>query len=207
MFVRARRGLDMSAKGEVLFIDHEDSFVYNLVDALAAMGHDVAVFRSDWPLDVARERLRARPPSLLLLSPGPCGPRDAALSMALLQEKGGLPPIFGVCLGFQCIVEAFGGRVEATGRPMHGRASMMNHDGHALFDGVENPFAAGRYHSLAAVRMPKELAVIAEGDHLPMAVCHRTRPILGVQFHPESVLTPSGERILKNVMDWAGSFG
>lgn len=188
----------------VLFIDNEDSFVYNLVDACETAGCAVDVFRGDWPIDEALRYLERDRPRLLVLSPGPCGPRDARLAMQLLSAAPEELPIFGVCLGHQCIVEHFGGRVEPTGAPCHGKAAQIRHDGGPLWEGIENPFPAGRYHSLAASRVPDALEVTATLGSLVMAVQHRTRPIFGVQFHPESVLTPSGHRLLHNVLTRLG---
>jgi anthranilate synthase component 2 len=189
----------------ILFIDNEDSFVYNLVDACESAGHAVEVYRGDWPLDEALRYLERARPRLLVLSPGPCGPRDARLSMQLLAAAPEELPIFGVCLGHQCIVEFFGGRVEPTGEPAHGKAALIRHDGGPLWAGVENPFPAGRYHSLAASRVPDVLQVTATLGDRVMAVLHRTRPVFGVQFHPESVLTPAGHRLLHNVLTRLGN--
>lgn len=184
----------------ILFIDNEDSFVYNLVDAYAACGHSVDVFRNDWAPEAALYYIREKTPDLLVLSPGPRGPRDAKLCMELLTSAPTDLPVFGVCLGLQCIVEHFGGTVEPTGAPAHGKAASIRHDDDPLWAGVENPFTAGRYHSLAATRLPDELKAIAWLDEMVMAVRHRSRPIVGVQFHPESVLTPIGGRLLANVL-------
>lgn len=190
----------MTLQRHLLVIDNEDSFVYNLADAFCALGHRVDVFRSDWPADEALRFIHDERPQLLILSPGPCGPRDAALAMELLRAAPATLPVFGVCLGHQCIVEHFGGRVEATGAPVHGKATMIRHDGSPVWDGIESPFAAARYHSLAATAVPDELIVCARAGELVMAVHHRTRPVFGVQFHPESVLTPVGQRLLVNVV-------
>jgi len=190
----------MSATSPILFIDNADSFVYNLVDACEGAGQRVDVFRSDWPAEQALGYLKSTRPRLLVLSPGPCGPREATLCMELLAAAPGELPIFGVCLGLQCIVEHFGGRVQPTGKPAHGRASLVRHDGDPLFAGVENPFLAGRYHSLAAAVVPDSLRVIARMDDMVMAVRHVARPIWGVQFHPESILTPVGHRLIENVL-------
>ena len=190
----------MRGVNKILFIDNEDSFVYNLVDAYAACGHAVDVFRNDWALDDALDYIREKRPDLLVLSPGPRGPRDAELCMGLLASAPVDLPVFGVCLGLQCIVEHFGGTVEPTGAPAHGKAATIRHDDDPLWAGVENPFLAGRYHSLAAAGLSDELKAIAWLDEMVMAVRHRSRPIVGVQFHPESVLTPMGGRLLANVL-------
>ena len=191
----------MPSVSKILFIDNEDSFVYNLVDAYAAGGHAVDVFRNDWALDDALGYIGSNAPDLLVLSPGPRGPRDATLCMGLLASAPADLPVFGVCLGLQCIVEHFGGTVEPTGAPAHGKAAAIRHDDDPLWSGIENPFLAGRYHSLAATKLPDELKAIAWLDETVMAVRHRSRPIVGVQFHPESVLTPMGGRLLANVLE------
>lgn len=191
----------MNLKRRILFIDNEDSFVYNLVDAYASMGHDVDVYRSDWPVDEAQRYLDEARPDLLVLSPGPGTPGEATLSMKMLELVPAELAVFGVCLGHQCIVEHFGGRVEATGCPAHGKASVVRHNGDELWQGIDRAFSVGRYHSLAATRLPDELEATAWAQDMVMAVRHRHRPVFGVQFHPESVLTPVGHRLLANVSD------
>lgn len=195
----------MSAGTRILFIDNEDSFVYNLVDACRSFGHEVDVFRCDWAATEALQYIRQRAPRLLVLSPGPCGPRDARLCMELLASAPEELPVLGVCLGHQCIVEHFGGRVEATGKPAHGKAALIRHDGGPLWRGIENPFQAGRYHSLAALAVPDVLEVTAWLGDMPMAVQHPNRPVIGVQFHPESVLTPAGNQLLSNALEVLGA--
>ncbi len=184
----------------ILFIDNEDSFVFNLVDAYAARGHHVDVYRNDWPIDEALSFVSIERPDLVVLSPGPCGPRDATLCMQLLERLPVNTSVFGVCLGFQCIVEHFGGRVAPTKNLAHGKAATITHDDSQEWNEVQNPFVAGRYHSLAAVDVPNCLNVCATMGDMPMAVRHTDKPVFGVQFHPESVLTPVGDRILENVL-------
>ncbi len=191
----------MSDARKILFIDNEDSFVYNLVDAYGAKGHAVDVYRCDWPIAEALSYIAEHEPDLLVLSPGPRGPKDARLCNELLESAPRALPVLGVCLGFQCIIEHFGGRVEPTGSPAHGKAASITHNDEPMWAGVENPFVAGRYHSLAATRVPDTLRVTAQMDDMVMAVRHVDLPIVGVQFHPESVLTPSGQRILDNVIE------
>ncbi len=188
------------AAPKLLLIDNYDSFTYNLVQAFLVLGAEVEVFRND-EIDV--DRAVAMDHSHLVISPGPGTPRDAGVSLAMIRAFAGRKPIFGVCLGHQALVEAFGGNVVRAGRLMHGKVSPVTHDGRGLFAGIPQPFAAGRYHSLIADAgtMPPVLEVTArtaEGEI--MGVRHRKLPIEGVQFHPESVLTPDGPRLMANFL-------
>jgi anthranilate synthase/aminodeoxychorismate synthase-like glutamine amidotransferase len=187
-------------KPRLLLIDNYDSFTYNLVQAFLVLGADVLVYRND-AIDVAAARALA--PSHLCISPGPGTPRDAGVSLDMIAAFAPELPVLGVCLGHQALVAAFGGRVERNWRLMHGKTSLVSHDGAGVYAGLANPFVAGRYHSLiaAAEAMPAELVVTArtaEGEI--MGVRHRRLPVEGVQFHPESVLTPQGERLLGNFL-------
>ena len=185
---------------KLLLIDNYDSFTYNLVQAFLVLGAEVEVFRND---EIRVEQAVAMDHSHLVISPGPGTPLDAGVSLAMIQAFAGRKPIFGVCLGHQALVEAFGGKVVRAGRLMHGKVSPVTHDGRGLFAGVPQPFAAGRYHSLIAepASMPPMLEVTArtaEGEI--MGVRHRELPIEGVQFHPESVLTPDGPALMANFL-------
>ncbi len=184
----------------VLLIDNYDSFTYNLVQAFLVLGAQVDVHRND-QIEVA-EALDMEP-SHLVISPGPGRPEDAGVSLAMIEAFDGRVPVLGVCLGHQCLVEHFGGRIVSARRLMHGKTSMIDHDGATIFCGLPNPFEAGRYHSLAAERntVPDTLTVTARtpGGEI-MAVRHRDKPMEGVQFHPESVLTPDGETLLENFL-------
>jgi anthranilate synthase component 2/para-aminobenzoate synthetase component 2 len=184
----------------VLLIDNYDSFTYNLVQAFLVLGAQVDVHRND-QIEVA-EALDMEP-SHLVISPGPGRPEDAGVSLAMIEAFDGQVPVLGVCLGHQCLVEHFGGRIVSARRLMHGKTSMIDHDGATIFYGLPNPFEAGRYHSLAAERdtVPDTLTVTARtpGGEI-MAVRHRDKPMEGVQFHPESVLTPDGETLLENFL-------
>ena len=185
---------------DIVFIDNFDSFTWNLVDELARRGAEVTVWRNTMGVDAVLERR----PSLIVLSPGPGTPRDAGCCVELCRRAAReRVPLFGVCLGHQAMVEAHGGEVGPAGTIVHGKATRVRHEGGPLFDGVPSPFAAGRYHSLAATRLPPALAPMAVSEGLVMAVAHRSAPQFGVQFHPESILTPDGGRILENVMRWA----
>jgi anthranilate synthase/aminodeoxychorismate synthase-like glutamine amidotransferase len=181
---------------KLLLIDNYDSFTYNLVQAFLVLGADVRVHRND---RIDLDEAEAIDPTHLCISPGPGTPADSGVSMRMIERFAGRIPVLGVCLGHQAIVEVFGGAVVRAPRLMHGKASSMRHDGRGLFEGVPQSFAAGRYHSLIAERerLPAELEVTAwteEGEI--MGVRHRGLGIEGVQFHPESVLTPEGPRLL-----------
>jgi anthranilate synthase/aminodeoxychorismate synthase-like glutamine amidotransferase len=182
----------------VLVVDNYDSFTFNLVQYLGEMGVAVEVFKND-AIDVAG--IRARAPDGILVSPGPCTPSEAGVSLAVIAELGGAVPVLGVCLGHQAIGQAFGGRVVRAGRLMHGKTSPILHDGRGVFEGLPSPFEATRYHSLIVERasLPGCLEVSAwtqEGEI--MGLRHRDKDIEGVQFHPESVLTSEGKRLVAN---------
>ena len=184
----------------VLLIDNYDSFTYNLVQAFLVLEADVEVHRND---AITVEQALRRQPTHLVISPGPGTPRDAGVSMQMIQAFSGRVPIFGVCLGHQSLVEVFGGKVVRAPRLMHGKVSPVTHDGLGLFAGMPREFQAGRYHSLIAEpsSIPDALVVTArtaEGEI--MGVRHRTLPIEGVQFHPESVLTPDGPILMGNFL-------
>lgn len=188
----------------IVFIDNFDSFTWNLVDEFARRGAEVEVWRNSVPARHALERAQDAPRSLLVLSPGPGAPAAAGCCIDLVRRAADAGiPLFGVCLGHQAMVEAFGGVVSSAGEVVHGKTSRVRHEGGVLFEGVPTPFPVGRYHSLAATVLPQSLAQIAGTDTVVMAVAHRTAPQFGVQFHPESILTPEGGRIIDNVMRWA----
>jgi anthranilate synthase component 2 len=194
----------------VLLIDNFDSFSFNLVDELRRRDAAVTVWRNDIALDHALSLARALPlPRLVVLSPGPGSPSQAGCCVALAKAacKQRIP-LFGVCLGHQAIVEALGGEVGFAGEVVHGKAARIEHDDSPLFAGLPSPMFAARYHSLAATRLPDSLRVTAHtrsaaGAKLVMAVEHREAPIAGVQFHPESILTPRGGTLIANVLSWA----
>lgn len=188
----------------IVVIDNYDSFTYNLVQYLGELGAEIRVFRNDRvPLD-AIARLA---PSHIVISPGPGTPEDSGISNAVIREFGRDIPILGVCLGHQCIGYVFGGVVARARRLMHGKTSLVYHDARGLFEGLPNPFEAGRYHSLIVREpLPDELRVTAftkEGE--VMGLRHRTFPLEGVQFHPESVLTKNGKQILRNFLSYGGA--
>lgn len=180
----------------LLLIDNYDSFTYNLVQAFMVLGADVLVYRND---QITIDEARALEPTHLCISPGPGTPHDAGVSMKMIEAFTGKLPIFGVCLGHQSLVEVFGGKVVRAPRLMHGKTSLVEHDGRTILSGMPQPFEAGRYHSLIAQpqSMPSVLEVSArttEGEI--MGVRHREYTIEGVQFHPESVLTPQGPELM-----------
>jgi anthranilate synthase component 2/para-aminobenzoate synthetase component 2 len=184
----------------MLLIDNYDSFTYNLVQAFAAMGAEVMVYRNDAITVEESVELGA---THLVISPGPGRPEDAGVSLDMIGAYAGKLPILGVCLGHQSIVQQFGGNIVRATRLMHGKTSMVTHDGETIFAGLPNPFEVGRYHSLCAERetLPDELVVTARTDQGEiMGVRHKTLPIEGVQFHPESVLTPEGNQLMSNFM-------
>jgi para-aminobenzoate synthetase component 2 len=188
----------------LLLIDNYDSFTYNLVQAFLVLGADVHVYRND---AMTVEEALAFAPSHLCISPGPGTPYDAGVSMDMIRAFSGRLPVLGVCLGHQSIVEVFGGKVVRAGRLMHGKTSIIQHDGHTLFEGLPQPCEVGRYHSLIAApeTLPPELEVTArtaEGEI--MGVRHRTLMVEGVQFHPESILTPDGPALMKNFLGFSG---
>lgn len=184
----------------ILMIDNYDSFTYNLVQYLGELGAELEVRRND-AIDV--EGARALKPDAIVISPGPCTPKEAGVSVALLRELSGVVPLLGVCLGHQCVGEAFGAKVVRAGRLMHGKTSPILHDGATIFAGLPNPFEAMRYHSLivAADSIPSCLEVTArtaEGE--VMGLRHRTFAVEGIQFHPESIGTHEGKRLLTNFL-------
>jgi anthranilate synthase/aminodeoxychorismate synthase-like glutamine amidotransferase len=186
----------------ILVIDNYDSFTFNLVQALGELGVEVEVHRND-AIDVAG--VRARAPEAVVLSPGPCTPTEAGISVPLVQALSGTLPILGVCLGHQSIAHAFGGTVRRGRTVMHGKTSVLRHPGRGLFAGLPDSLVVGRYHSLVvdAESLPPELeaTAYATDDGEVMALRHRQHPTVGVQFHPESVLTPDGPSILRNFLE------
>jgi para-aminobenzoate synthetase component II len=184
----------------ILILDNYDSFVFNLARSFCELGQTVRVARPDG-LDLAG--IRHMQPDAIVLSPGPCAPAQADLSLAVVRHLAGQVPILGVCLGHQCIGAAFGGRIERAQRPLHGQASAVFHEGAGLFDGLPNGFMAGRYHSLIVADLPasaplRVTARSAEGEI--MALAHTAWPVMGVQFHPESILTDYGHAVLENFL-------
>jgi anthranilate synthase component 2 len=183
----------------ILLVDNYDSFTYNLAHLFQELGAEVTVLRNDAVDADEAERLA---PSQLVISPGPGRPVDAGASVDIVRRLGPRVPTLGVCLGHQAIVEAFGGEVGQAQRLLHGKASSVSHDGAGIFQGLPDPLECGRYHSLAATSVPDELEVCARSDDGEvMAVRHRALPVVGIQFHPESVLTPDGPALGRNFLE------
>jgi anthranilate synthase/aminodeoxychorismate synthase-like glutamine amidotransferase len=187
----------------VLVIDNYDSFTYNLVDYIATAGAEVEVARND---AIDADRAEALAPTHVVVSPGPGTPKEAGVSADVIARFAGRIPVLGVCLGHQVICELYGGRVDRAARLVHGKPDQVSHDGSPLYAGLPSPFEAGRYHSLAALEpIPDVLVVTARTpDGEVMGLRHREHPTFGVQFHPESVLTPEGRRLVENFLAMEG---
>lgn len=190
----------------ILLIDNYDSFTYNLYQFLSELGADVVVRRND---EITLEEIDAMGSQLdgVVVSPGPCTPREAGISIGVIEHMTGKVPVLGVCLGHQSIGDAFGGDVIRAPQLMHGKTSMIRHNGAGIFRGLPDPFIATRYHSLIVERstLPEELVVTAETeDGIIMGLQHRDFPVYGVQFHPESILTPAGKQLLGNFLEITG---
>jgi anthranilate synthase/aminodeoxychorismate synthase-like glutamine amidotransferase len=180
----------------VLVVDNYDSFTYNLVQYLGELGAEVEVIRNDV------DELLEREPDRVIVSPGPCTPREAGLSMSAVRHYGERDtPVLGVCLGHQSLAQEFGGRV-VRGEPVHGKTALMEHDGRTIYGGLESPLVVGRYHSLVVdpEQLPPTLEVSARAGEVIMGLRHTELPVEGVQFHPESVLTPRGKQMLRNFL-------
>ncbi len=192
----------------LLVLDNYDSFTYNLVQYLGELGEDPVVYRND---ALTVEQVQAMAPRAIVVSPGPCTPSEAGISVALIRAVGATTPLLGVCLGHQAIGEAYGGRVVRASRVMHGKTSAVKHAGDGLFAGLPSPLEVMRYHSLIVERpsLPDALEVIAEAGDLPdeiHALRHRRYPVWGVQFHPESIMTEEGKGILRNFLSLADEY-
>ena len=191
----------MTDSPTILVIDNYDSFTYNLVQYFGELGAEMEVHRND---QITLDEIREKAPSRICVSPGPCTPTEAGISCDVIREFGKDIPLFGVCLGHQSIGQVFGGDVVRAGKLMHGKTSLIHHEGKSVFAGIESPFEATRYHSLIVKRdtLPNSLEVTAKTeDGTIMGLQHKEFPIHGVQFHPESILTASGKKILKNFLE------
>ncbi|AUI66358.1 MULTISPECIES: aminodeoxychorismate/anthranilate synthase component II [Glaesserella] len=186
----------------ILFIDNFDSFTYNLVDQFRQLGHSVTIFRNDYPLTRFLEKALTTPDCIVALSPGPGNPQEAGNLLEIIKQLKGKVPMIGICLGHQAIIEALGGDVVHTGQVLHGKVSKIEHDNQAMFAGINNPMPVARYHSLMGDNLPDELEVNARFGEIVMAIRHKTLPICGFQFHPESILTVEGTKLLKQSVEW-----
>lgn len=189
----------MSAnKATVFLLDNFDSFTYNLVDELKSIGFELVVYRNNVSAKLIFEKMQAcDTPVVLMLSPGPGNPQQAGCMLELIKMTIGHFPIIGICLGHQAIVEAYGGTVGGSGEIVHGKASPIEHNQHAVFDGLANPLFVARYHSLMATQVPDSLDIIAKINDIPMGVMNQKDKVLGYQFHPESILTTFGSKLLR----------
>ena len=188
---------------DILLLDNFDSFTYNLVDQLRAFGPNVVIYRNNVPADQLIARLQQMENPVLMLSPGPGAPSEAGCMPALLQALRGQLPIIGICLGHQAIVEAYGGHVGQAGEILHGKASAIDHDDQGMFAGLSNPLPVARYHSLVGSNIPDGLTVNATYNGMVMAVRDDANRVCGFQFHPESILTSQGARLLEQTLAWA----
>ncbi len=185
----------------LLLVDNYDSFTYNLYQYLAELGADTVVRRND---EITLDEIESMQPQQIVISPGPCTPNEAGISCAVIATFGARIPTLGVCLGHQAVGQVYGGRVIRAPEPMHGKTSLMHHQGQGVFHDLPRPFEANRYHSLIVERasLPQELEITAETDDgLIMGLRHRTHPVEGVQFHPESIMTPVGKDLLRNFLN------
>ncbi len=189
----------------IVLIDNYDSFTFNLVHYFGELGADVVVHRND---KISTKDVMAADPDAIVLSPGPCTPNEAGICLDLVAKASPTIPLFGVCLGLQSIGQAFGGNVVRAPVPVHGKLSDVTHQGQGVFRGINGPFRATRYHSLVVDRatLPDALAVTAETDRLVMGAAHKTLPVHGVQFHPESIASEHGHLILKNFLELAAAW-
>ncbi|ELI6447481.1 aminodeoxychorismate/anthranilate synthase component II [Photobacterium damselae] len=186
----------------IVLLDNYDSFTYNLVDQFRSLGHSVTVFRNSADAYRLAQHIQALPNAVLVLSPGPGAPNDAGCMPHLIELMKGKVPILGICLGHQAIVESYGGTVAGAGEIMHGKADMLEHNGHRIFGDLPSSFPIARYHSLVATQVIEPLHVIAKANQLIMAVVHEQDKVCGFQFHPESILTTQGAQLLAQTLDW-----
>jgi anthranilate synthase component 2 len=188
---------------DIVFIDNFDSFTYNLVDQFRSLGHNVKIYRNNISVKVIQAAINELDNPVALLSPGPGAPADAGCMPELIQFLKGKVPMIGICLGHQAIVEAYGGTVAGAGEIIHGKVSMMEHQNHAIYQGLPSPLAIARYHSLVATHVSDKLTVTAEVDGLVMSVVQEQDKVCGLQFHPESIMTTYGATLLANAIEWA----
>ncbi|WP_041068721.1 glutamine amidotransferase-related protein [Candidatus Ishikawella capsulata] len=186
----------------ILLLDNIDSFTYNLVDQLRILEHQVIIYRNTVPLSIIIENINKLNNPILMLSAGPGTPAEAGCMLDLIKILRGVVPIMGICLGHQAIIESYGGYIRPVREILHGKVSEITHDGKAMFSGLNNPLAVARYHSLVAVNVPTELVVNAYCNDMIMAVRHEKDRICSFQFHPESILTTYGDKLLEQALNW-----
>ncbi|MDG6240416.1 aminodeoxychorismate/anthranilate synthase component II [Glaesserella parasuis] len=190
----------------IIFLDNFDSFTYNLVDQFRTLGHQVQIYRNDCDIALLEQAALAQPNTLLALSPGPGNPSEAGNLLPLIARLKGKVPMIGICLGHQALIESFGGKIVHAGEVLHGKVSLISHDNLAMFEGLNNPMPVARYHSLMGVELPDELIVNATYENIVMAIRHKSLPICGFQFHPESILTVQGSQLLKQTIAYLMNF-
>lgn len=190
---------------KVYLLDNFDSFTYNLVDQFRNIGFEVIIYRNDIDENFIAKKILAEKQTLLVLSPGPGTPASAGNMLALLKLLAGKIPILGICLGHQALVEHYGGTVDIAPTTVHGKASPITHNGKGIFSQLASPLPVARYHSLIATKIPSCLKVTAKTDNLPMAIQHKSHKSIGFQFHPESILTTSGSKLLTQTFDFLNS--
>ncbi|EHT4941532.1 Anthranilate synthase component 2 [Vibrio vulnificus] len=188
---------------DIVFIDNFDSFTYNLVDQFRSLGHQVTIYRNSIATDTIVDAIEQLERPVVLLSPGPGAPSEAGCMPELIARVKGKVPVIGICLGHQAIVEAYGGTVAGAGEIIHGKVSLMEHQSHAIYQGLPSPLAIARYHSLVATHVPQTLTVTAEVNGLVMSVVNEGDKVCGFQFHPESIMTTQGATLLANAINWA----
>ncbi|WP_343128826.1 aminodeoxychorismate/anthranilate synthase component II (plasmid) [Buchnera aphidicola (Kurisakia onigurumii)] len=186
----------------IIVLDNFDSFIYNLVDHLRYKNHQVNIYRNDIKPNIIIEHLLHLKNSILILSPGPGTPKNSGYMMNILKEIKGKIPVIGICLGFQAIIELYGGKIGLSKEILHGKKSLIYHDEKDMFQNIPNPFFAARYHSLVGINIPNDLKINAHHSSLPMAIKNIQDVICGFQFHPESILTVEGTKILDQTLDW-----
>ena len=188
----------------IVMIDNYDSFTFNIVETFERMGCQTEVWRNEISTEIAMARLaNIGEPRMLVISPGPGTPAEAGNCIEIIQRAAGIVPIAGICLGHQAIVEAFGGRVGPAEQIVHGKTSNMDISDDSIFEGIHSPMTIGRYHSLVAQEIPDCLKVTGKVGSMTMSVAHRHLPVQGFQFHPESILTPQGDSLIRNLVTWA----
>lgn len=186
----------------IIFMDNFDSFAYNLVNDLRTMGHNVEIYRNDLSVDFFKEKLASTENPILFLSPGPCYPKDAGSLLNVIKDSIGKYPMIGVCLGHQAIIEAYGGKVVPANDYIHGETSYINHDGLEMYENLPNPMNVARYHSLVGIDLPENLTVNGKVGEMAMSIRDSANYVMGFQFHPESILTTDGYRLLEQSIEW-----